>query len=405
MEPFRDDTSSPPRCGRCGPAPRPDFAAELDERAAAGFPRRSRSAARRCAASLARLRSMPSRAALLSPPAPPRSPRSPSHRRRRARSGSDIRRLSRTEAHLARRRTLRSARFADGSSRAAVRPARQPTGRRAGAPSGMRDGSQPAACRGSRGAAPPDQRRPLSPPQCRHARRRTLGRDRPRRRARRRRKAAAEVFEPSTPTDGIVLRSSIRDGAEGDAGARFELLIPSAKLGDALAAFSAIAEVRSRHEATADITAPTVRTGELLRDSRATIDGLLAQLAAADTEAERAAVEAELRGRAPPRRRPALAAREPASAAPTSRASRCGSRPAPPRRHRGERRLGHRRRPRRRRPHPRHRRRRHHRRPRDPRPDRPDRPARLARPPRLGPPRPRARPRLTAATCLSLGAV
>ena len=62
-----------------------------------------------------------------------------------------------------------------------------------------------------------------------------------------------------------------------------------------MAEFSAIAEVRSRHEATADITAPTVRTGEQLRDSRATVEGLLAQLAAADTEAERAATEAKLR--------------------------------------------------------------------------------------------------------------
>lgn len=107
--------------------------------------------------------------------------------------------------------------------------------------------------------------------------------------------AAAEVFEVVHAHDGIVLRSSVRNGAEGEAGAQFELLIPSAKLGDALAAFSAIAEVRSRHEATADITAPTVRAGELLRDSRARIEGLLTQLAAADTDAERAAAEAELR--------------------------------------------------------------------------------------------------------------
>lgn len=106
---------------------------------------------------------------------------------------------------------------------------------------------------------------------------------------------AARVFEAVHAHDGIVLRSSVRDGGEGEAGASFELLIPSAKLGDALAAFSAIAEVRSRHEATADITAPTVRTGELLRDSRAKIDGLLAQLSTADTDAERAGAEAELR--------------------------------------------------------------------------------------------------------------
>lgn len=109
------------------------------------------------------------------------------------------------------------------------------------------------------------------------------------------RKAASEVFETVHAYRGIVLNSSILDGEEGEAGASFELLIPSARLGDALAAFSGIAEVRSRHEASADITAPTVRTGELLRDSRAKIEGLLAQLASADTEAERAATEAELR--------------------------------------------------------------------------------------------------------------
>lgn len=108
-------------------------------------------------------------------------------------------------------------------------------------------------------------------------------------------KDAAAVFDAVHAADGIVLSSSVSGGAEGDAGARFELLIPSARLGDALAAFSAIDTVVSRHEATDDITAPTVRTGEQLRDSRATIDGLLAQLAQADTDAERTATEAELR--------------------------------------------------------------------------------------------------------------
>jgi len=109
------------------------------------------------------------------------------------------------------------------------------------------------------------------------------------------RKAASEVFETVHAYRGIVLSSSIRDSGEGEAGARFALLIPSARLGDAMADFSAIGEVRTRREATADITAPTVRTGELLRDSKATVEGLLAQLAQADTDAERAAAEAKLR--------------------------------------------------------------------------------------------------------------
>jgi hypothetical protein len=105
---------------------------------------------------------------------------------------------------------------------------------------------------------------------------------------------AADVFEAVHAHDGIVLRSSTREGEPGVAGARFELLIPSAKLGDALAALSGIDEVRSRHEATNDITAPTVTTGELLQDSQARVDSLLDQLAAAETESEREAVETEL---------------------------------------------------------------------------------------------------------------
>jgi hypothetical protein len=105
----------------------------------------------------------------------------------------------------------------------------------------------------------------------------------------------AKVFEAVHAVDGIVLNSSIRDGGEGEAGAHFDLLIPAAKVGDALASFSRIGEVRSRHEATQDITAPTIGVGERLSDSQARIDGLLAQLARADTESERSSVEAELR--------------------------------------------------------------------------------------------------------------
>jgi Domain of unknown function (DUF4349) len=105
---------------------------------------------------------------------------------------------------------------------------------------------------------------------------------------------ASRVFDAVHAADGIVLRSSTVEGPAGRAGAEFDLLIPSANLGDALADFSAIDEVRSRHEATVDITAPTVAVGDRLQDSRARIDGLLAQLAAAETESEREAVEAEL---------------------------------------------------------------------------------------------------------------
>lgn len=105
---------------------------------------------------------------------------------------------------------------------------------------------------------------------------------------------SAKVFSAVHDARGIVLHSTTTAGE--NAGAHFDLLIPSAKLGDALAAFSAIDEVRTRHEATADITKPTVAASEELRDSRARIDGLLAQLSTAEIETEREAIEAELRG-------------------------------------------------------------------------------------------------------------
>lgn len=106
---------------------------------------------------------------------------------------------------------------------------------------------------------------------------------------------ASAVFEAVHAHNGIVMRSSTEEGRAGEAGATFELLIPSTRLDDAMAAFSEIDAVRSRHEATADITAPTVTTGELLQDSKARIDSLLAQLEEAETEGGREALEAELR--------------------------------------------------------------------------------------------------------------
>ena len=109
-------------------------------------------------------------------------------------------------------------------------------------------------------------------------------------------RASSEVFDVVHDYRGVVLRSRTSDGNAARAEAQFELLIPSGKVGDAMAAFSRIAEVRSRHEATTDITAPTVTVADRLEDSRARIDSLLGQLAAAETEGEREAVEGELRG-------------------------------------------------------------------------------------------------------------
>ncbi len=105
---------------------------------------------------------------------------------------------------------------------------------------------------------------------------------------------AGKVFDVVGRYRGIVLSSSVRDGGEGEARASFELLIPSARLSGALTDLSDLAEVRSRSENSLDITAPYVSARERLRDSRADAQGLLRQLAAADTEAERNSVKAQL---------------------------------------------------------------------------------------------------------------
>ncbi len=106
--------------------------------------------------------------------------------------------------------------------------------------------------------------------------------------------ASKEVFGAVHAANGVVLSSSVRDQG-GESSARFQLLVPSARLGDTLASLSQIAEVRSRHESTLDITAPTVGVGDRLKDSEATIEGMLAQLGATESYEERALLERQLR--------------------------------------------------------------------------------------------------------------
>jgi Domain of unknown function (DUF4349) len=111
---------------------------------------------------------------------------------------------------------------------------------------------------------------------------------------------ANEVFVVVHTNRGIVLNSSIRDwtanagNRAAEARANFQLLIPTSRLNDTLASLSRIADVRSRLESTLDITAPTVGVTEQLSDAEARIDSLLAQLAEAGSDEERAAVESEL---------------------------------------------------------------------------------------------------------------
>lgn len=255
MEPYRDDNELMHELRTLRPEPRPEFAAELDERAAAGFPRRPSRAGTPLSVFLARLRALPPRRLVLSGGAVALTAIAIATV---VVSGSEPDTHSASFARLG-----TSERPAPSEHLSEPQPNVGGSGS-ADDSAGHRDVERSAEM--ALGADPTD-----------------VAGD------------AAQVFDAVHTVDGIVLSSSVSGGAAGDAGARFDLLIPSAKLGDALAAFSAIDTVVSRHEATDDITAPTVRVGERLRDSRAKIDGLLVQLAGADSDEERAEVEAELK--------------------------------------------------------------------------------------------------------------
>lgn len=285
MEPPREDQlTADLRALR--PTPRPEFAAELDERAAAGFPRRSRLPR----LSFERLRAIPRRRLLL--PAGGlalaaiavatvlvvSSEKEPTHNV-----------VAQAVEHAKPKQNF------DGAGRLSspIKP-QVAGGPEASEP--MYDSEVPvvpsagsAAAKGSAEVTNQDFNASFRPRKVERSAEVVLGAE-PQDVG----DDAAKIFEAVHANNGIVMHSSTRQGKAGEAGASFDLLIPSAKLPDALAAFSAIDEVRSRHEATADITAPTVSTAALLRESRARIDSLLGQLEEAETESEREAIEAEL---------------------------------------------------------------------------------------------------------------
>jgi hypothetical protein len=254
------------------PKPRPQFAAELDERAAAGFPRRSRRSRLRWP-SFNRLRAVPRRRLL---PA----------------AGLAMVAIAVSTALIAKNDDEQSS--GGGGFLSLAAPETEESAPTTAAPeeaeAPSEGGTAASGIVGSSGVTPVDADTRLGARAVERSAEIVLGAD-PSDVA----DDSAQVFDVVHAHGGIVMRSSTRQGEAGEAEAHFELRIPSAQLGDALAALSAIDEVRSRRETTNDITAPTVNVGELLQDSKARIDSLLGQLAEASTEPEREAVEAELR--------------------------------------------------------------------------------------------------------------
>jgi Domain of unknown function (DUF4349) len=265
MRPFENESELAAALGEMRPAPAPEFAARLDARAAAGFPRESRLGAALGAAG-ARLAAVPPRR-LIAPA-----------------GAFAVAAIVVATTVVAINNSGDAGSSADqgnvlGYLDRAATPAREAA---AGGEAETQSSSALPAPSSGPYAADAGRR------QVERSAEVVLGAEPEQVRA-----DAAKVFTAVQAADGIVLGSSITDG--GSASAEFTLLIPSDGLGDALAAISRIGEVRSRHEATDDITAPTVRTAERLQDTRARIDGLLGQLAEATTDDERAVVESRLR--------------------------------------------------------------------------------------------------------------
>lgn len=251
------------------PEPRPEFAADLDARAAAGFPRRSR--LRALSSVLDWLRSLKPRQVLL--PA----------------GGTALAAIIAVAVVTGTQGTDSETRLSRVSDESSTNPlgflsmgGEAAESESAGAAEGVSgtnqhfDGSGPYVRASKRAIERSSQITLGTEPE-------NVGR------------ASSEVFDVVHDYRGVVLRSQTSDGSAAHAEAEFELLIPSGKLGAAMAGFSQIAEVRSRQEATTDITAPTVSAAAHLEDSRARIDSLLGQLADAESEGEREAVERELR--------------------------------------------------------------------------------------------------------------
>jgi hypothetical protein len=107
--------------------------------------------------------------------------------------------------------------------------------------------------------------------------------------------AADDVIQVTDRYQGFVLRSNVSGGDQGRAGATLELRIPSDRLQPALRDLSELAHVRSRTQTTQDITARFVSVRGRLNEAVAERRALLRQLARATTPNETASIRARLR--------------------------------------------------------------------------------------------------------------
>ena len=296
MEPFRDDTDLTAELRNLRPVPRLAFAAELDERAAAGFPREALLGGPPLSRLAARLRALPPRRLVLS--AAGTAVAAVAVATVLVATGEPGTSGPTTRLSLNSSNT-RSGRAGAGEGNASFNSSlnlqSRSTSGAASAKSSSHDSSGVQFSEVAPSTATSGEALSRTGPFAAGAQHREVER-------------AAQIVLGTTPSEvhevanqvlqtvhtyqGIVLRSSIHDVGEADS--TFDLLIPSSKLSDALAGFSEAGEVLSRSESTADVTARAIGLGEQLQDAEASVKGLLGQLAAAESDSEREVVEAEL---------------------------------------------------------------------------------------------------------------
>jgi Domain of unknown function (DUF4349) len=93
---------------------------------------------------------------------------------------------------------------------------------------------------------------------------------------------------------GYVLRSSISSGDEGATGGSFDLRVPAGELRQTLRELSQLADVRARSQSGQDITRGFVSVEDRLRAARAERRGLLRRLERADSDREAQAIRDRL---------------------------------------------------------------------------------------------------------------
>jgi Domain of unknown function (DUF4349) len=93
---------------------------------------------------------------------------------------------------------------------------------------------------------------------------------------------------------GIVVSSSVQSGEDSGLGSSFQLRLPASNLQAALADLSELAHVQSRTESTEDITGRFISAQERIEELNANRDSILNQLEQADTEEEADALRRQL---------------------------------------------------------------------------------------------------------------